>query len=115
MVVLSTGPQPDFSGYYKATGTIGFLLIIAGVTTIGRSHVVIPFPHYVLAVIGVIFVLHALHGLRKDKKQQRQHNRMDRSKQDYERTTVQNPNMPNIASEDEELPESPHQQSGGNP
>lgn len=115
MVLLSTGPQPDFSGYYKATGTIGFVLIIAGITTVGRTYVVIPFPHYFLALVGVGFVLHALHGLRKDKKQQRKQNRMSRSKQDYERTTVANPDMPNIADEDEELPESPPQESGGNP
>lgn len=115
MVLLSTGPQPDFSGYYKATGTIGFILIIAGVTTVGRTYVVIPFPHYVLALAGVGFVLHALHGLRKDKKQQRKQNRMSRSKQDYERTTVENPDMPDIADEDEELPESPPRESGGNP
>lgn len=115
MVVLSTGPHPDFSGYYKATGTIGFLLIIAGVTSVGRMYVLIPFPHDVLALIGIGFVLHALHGLRKDKKQQRQQDRMARSKQDYERTTIENPDMPSIAAEDEELPESTPQQSGGNP
>ena len=115
MVVLSTGPQPDFSGYYKATGTIGSILIIAGVTTIGRTYVVIPFPHYVLTVIGILLVLHALHGLRKDKKQQRKQNRMSRSMQDYERTRVDDPDMPNIAGEGERIPESPPRQSGGNP
>lgn len=123
MGVLLSTPQPDFSGYYAATGSLGFILMFVGFTTIARQYLVFenPLIYKSSGVIGIAMVLYTLYGLRKDRMYQRQqmkrqrHDRLAESRSDYEKVVGQDPNLPDIASEDEELPESQPTANGGNP
>ena len=83
MIVMAGYPQPDFSGYYTATGSIGFILLLAEYTVL--SYVIVsPLPKHTLGVMGIIFLAHGLYGKRKDKKIQRQREgRLDRTLTDY--------------------------------
>jgi len=75
--------QPDFSGYYTATGSIGFILLLAEYTVL-TSLVMSPLPRHVLGIIGFGFLLHGLRGKRVDKKIERQREeRLGRTLTDY--------------------------------
>lgn len=83
MVVLAAYAQPDFSGYYTATGSIGFILLLAEYTVL-TYFVNTPLPRHGLGILGILLLLHGLNGKRKDKKIQRQRKgRLDRTLTDY--------------------------------
>jgi hypothetical protein len=71
MVVLAGYARPDFSGYYTATGSIGFILLLAEYTVLTYL-VMTPLPRHVLGVLGFLLLVHGLNGKRVDKKIKRQ-------------------------------------------
>jgi len=116
MAPLSDLLGPDFSSYYTATGTLGFVLTVAGFTTLGRTYVILPYQilYPLIGLIGIGLIAHAVLGLRRDKirRDQRQDRLVD-SVEDYQGTLSENPELADIASEEEELPQdTPEQQSG---
>lgn len=109
MVVLAGYARPDFSGYYPATASLGFILLIAEYTVV-QQFVMAPLPRHGLGIIGVLFLLHGLNGLRKDKQAQHEHGleteRLEISLNDYRSSPDTDNEYADVAKKGDKLPES---------
>jgi hypothetical protein len=98
--------QPDFSKYPAAAASVGLLFMAAAFTTPGRAILEIPVPYWAIGAFGAAFFLHGIWGLYSDwQRRIERERRMIESMQDYTQSTVENPDLAGISTEEGELPE----------
>lgn len=101
-------PRPDFSSYFTATGSLGFILLIAEYTIL-KEFVTTPLPKHALGGIGLLLLLHGLYGLRK--KEKSEPDRLHLSVSEYQNSPDTGNEYADVARDGDELPESEMPQS----